>query len=122
MNRYRLPAATEPARARRHHPEPIRDALLAIFCWQRRPEIIDGLIALLIQIIHRISVRAEKKVDAEMIGDLDKVDGNNRPLFRLAEAAIKQPEGRVKDKRIDKILEKDDFELGLDVLLGKHRL
>ena len=31
----------------------------------------------------------------------------------------KQPEGRVKDKTIDKILEKDDLELGLDVLAGQ---
>jgi hypothetical protein len=30
--------------------------------------------------------------------------------------------GEVKDHTIDKILEKDDFEIGLDVLLGKHRL
>jgi hypothetical protein len=28
----------------------------------------------------------------------------------------------IKDKTIDKILEKDDFELGLDFLLGKHQL
>ena len=28
----------------------------------------------------------------------------------------------VKDKTIDKMLEKDDFELGLEFLLGKHRL
>ena len=28
----------------------------------------------------------------------------------------------VEEKTIDKILEKDDFELGLDVLLGKHKL
>lgn len=28
----------------------------------------------------------------------------------------------VKDKTIDKILEKDDLELGLDFLLGKHQL
>ncbi len=97
LNRYRLRAATEPAREIRRHPEPIRYALLAMFCWQRRREIIDGLMDLLIQIIHRISVRAEKKVYAEMIGDLDKVDGKNRLLFRLAEAAIKQPEGMVKD-------------------------
>jgi len=30
--------------------------------------------------------------------------------------------GEVKDHTIDKILEKDDLALGLDVLLGKHRL
>jgi hypothetical protein len=97
LNRYRLRTATESSWQLRRHPKPIRYALLAIFCWQRRREIIDGLVDLLIQIIHRISVRAENKVYAEMIGDLDKADGKTRLLFRLAEAAIKQPDGMVKE-------------------------
>jgi TnpA family transposase len=97
LNRYRLRTASESAWQLRRHPKPIRYALLAIFCWQRRREIIDGLVDLLIQIIHRISVRAEKRVYDEMIGDLEKVDGKTKLLFRLAEAAIKQPDGMVKE-------------------------
>ena len=97
LNRYRLRAATEPARELRRHPEPIRSALLTIFCWQRRKEIIDGLVDLLIQIVHKISVRAEKKVIEELVGELEKVDGKTTLLFRLAEAALEQPEGAVKE-------------------------
>ncbi len=81
----------------RRHPEPIRSALLTIFCWQRRKEIIDGLVDLLIQIVHKISVRAEKKVIEELVGELEKVDGKTTLLFRLAEAALERPEGAVKE-------------------------
>jgi hypothetical protein len=50
LRQYRLRAAAEPPREVRRHPEPIRYTLLAAFCWQRRQEIIDGLVDLLIQI------------------------------------------------------------------------
>jgi TnpA family transposase len=81
----------------RLHPEPMRYTLLAAFCWQRRQEIIDGLVDLLIQIVHRISVRAEKKVGEELVGDLQKVHGKTTLLFKMAEAALAAPEGVVKE-------------------------
>ena len=97
LRQYRVRAAAEPPREVRRHPEPIRYTLLAAFCWQRRQEIIDGLVDLLIQIVHRISVRAEKKVVDELLGDLQKVHGKTTLLFKMAEAALEQPDGVVKD-------------------------
>src|SRR6266571_2687168 len=97
LRQYRLRAAAEPPREMRLHPEPLRYTLLAAFCWQRRQEIIDGLVDLLIQIVHRISVRAEKKVVEELVGDLQKVHGKTILLFKLAEAALEQPQGVVKE-------------------------
>jgi TnpA family transposase len=97
LRQYRLRAAAEPPREMRLHPEPIRYTLLAAFCWQRRQEIIDGLVDLLIQIVHRISVRAEKKVVDELVGDLQKVYGKTTLLFKMAEAALDHPEGVVKE-------------------------
>ncbi len=47
-------------------------------------------------------------------GQVEKLSINLRHILGLAD--------EVKDKTIDKILEKDDFELGLDFLLGKHQL
>ena len=79
------------------HPEPIRYTLLAAFCWQRRKAIIDSLIELMIQVVHRISVRAEKKVVTEVIGDLEKIYGKTNLLYRLAEAALQQPNGVVRE-------------------------
>jgi hypothetical protein len=69
--------------------------LLAAFCCQRRQEIIDGLVDLLIQIVHRITIRAEKKVVTELLGDLQKVRGKTTLLYRMAEAAVEHPEGTV---------------------------
>ena len=97
LRQYRLRAAAEPPREIRRHPAPMRYTLLAAFCWQRRHEIIDGLVDLLIQIVHRISVRAEKKVVEELVGDLQKVHGKTTLLFKMAEAALDHPEGVVKE-------------------------
>jgi hypothetical protein len=97
LRQYRLRAAAEPPREVRLHPEPMRYTLLAAFCWQRRQEIIDGLVDLLIQIVHRISVRAEKKVVDELLGDLQKVHGKTTLLFKMAEAALEQPHGVVRE-------------------------
>ncbi len=49
------------------HPDPVRYTLLAAFCWQRRREIIDTLVDLLIDLIHRLGIRAEHKVDKAVI-------------------------------------------------------
>jgi TnpA family transposase len=97
VRRYRLRVGAEPPREVRQHPEPLRYTLLAAFCWQRRHEIIDGLVDLLIQIVHRITVRAEKKVVQELLGDLQKVRGKTTLLFRMAEAAVDHPDGTVRD-------------------------
>jgi hypothetical protein len=93
---YCARAATEPPREMRH-PAPVRYTLLAAFCWQRRRDIIDGLVDLLVLVIHRIGVRAERKVVQELLRDLQRVDGKTTLLYKLAEAAVEQPEGIVKD-------------------------
>jgi len=94
---YRLRAATEPPREMRLHPAPIRYTLLATFCWQRQQEVMDELVELLIRIVHRISVRAEKKVVKELLSDLQRVHGKTTLLFKLAEAALEHPRGIVNE-------------------------
>lgn len=97
LRRYRLRAATESSWQLRRHPEPIRYGLLAVFCRQRRQEILDSLVDLLIQIIHKLSVKAEKQVIKELVGELEKVDNKTALLYRLAVAAVGEPDGTVKD-------------------------
>lgn len=81
----------------RKHTAYRRYALLSAFCWQRQQEIIDGLVDLLIQVIHKIGTRAENKVEKELLDDFRRVRGKARVLFQLAEVAIEKPEGRIKD-------------------------
>ncbi len=94
---YRLRAATEPPREMRLHPAPIRYTLMAAFCRQRQQEVLDELVELLIRIVHRISVRAEKHVVKELLSDLQRVHGKTTLLFKLAEAALDHPRGIVNE-------------------------
>jgi hypothetical protein len=53
LARYRTRAATESARDLRRHRSPLRHTLLSAYCCQRCGEVTDGLVDLLIQIVHR---------------------------------------------------------------------
>jgi hypothetical protein len=67
----------------------------AALCWQREREITDTLVELLIHIAHRVGVRAEEKVEIELMKYLKKVMGKARLLYKLAKAAKGQPDGVV---------------------------
>ncbi len=95
--RLRQRAAAEPPRELRAHAEPLRYTLLAAFCDRRLGEITDNLLDLLIGVIHKISVRAEQRVEEELLADLQRVPGKAGLLYRLAEAALADPDGRVRD-------------------------
>ena len=97
LQRYRQRAASESPAALRDHPDPIRYTLLAVLCYLRSQEITDNLVDLLIQLVHRIGARAEKRVEKELIDDLKRVSGKTNLLFQLAEAAVTYPDGIVKE-------------------------
>ena len=94
---YKQRVAVEPPRELRRHPDHRRYTLLAAFCCLRTQEITDKLVDLLIQIIHRIGARAERRVTKELLDDFKKVSGKTGILFQLAEAAMSKPEGIVKE-------------------------
>lgn len=62
LQKYRRRTSTESSWELRRHPPEIRYSLIAALCWQRQHEIIDTLIDLLIQVIHKIGTRLENKV------------------------------------------------------------
>ncbi|MGM0854731.1 MAG: Tn3 family transposase [Bacillota bacterium] len=94
---YRQRAVSEDIRELRRHPNPIRYTLLAAFFWCRGREITDNLVELIIQIVHRIGARAERKVEKEFLRYFRKVSGKTNVLFRIAEKAVEQPDGIVRD-------------------------
>lgn len=96
LEKYKQRAVSEKLPELRRHPNHIRYTLLAAFFWIRSREITDNLIELLIQIIHRISVRAERKVDKELINDFRRVNGKTNILFQMADAALNNPDGIIK--------------------------
>jgi len=97
LRNYYQRVSSESAWRVKQHPPEIRYPLLGIFLYFRQREIIDGLIELFIQIVHRLTVRAERKLIKELLSDFQKIHGKTALLFRIAEAALLNPEGRVKD-------------------------
>ena len=81
----------------RRHAEPMRLTLLAAFAYLRGRALTDSLIELLIETVHRISARADRRVERELLEDLKRVTGKQNLLFQLADAALAHPDGVVKD-------------------------
>ncbi|NOU21607.1 MAG: Tn3 family transposase [Methyloglobulus sp.] len=103
LQKYYRRASAESAWELRRHPDGICYALVAVFCWQRQMEITDNLIDLLIQVVHNIGKRAENKIDKKLLEDLKLVHGKTGLLFKLAEVAVAQPEGIIKDVLYPKV-------------------
>ena len=54
---------------------------------------VDGLVELLIQLVHKISVRAERKVESEINSEFRRVHGKNGILVRLADGGARAAGG-----------------------------
>ena len=92
------------ARAARMYPsdfedcgEPVRYALLAVLCWTRQAELVDGLVELLTGLIHRINARAERRVEKELIGELANVPGKRGIFTKMVDAVLEHPDNTVRD-------------------------
>ncbi|MDJ0575698.1 MAG: Tn3 family transposase [Xenococcaceae cyanobacterium MO_234.B1] len=81
----------------RSHPEPTRYTLMAAFCHLRTLDVTDNLVDLLIQMIHGIGKRAERKVNTQLMRDFKKVRGKHGILFQMANASLEQPEGKIQE-------------------------
>lgn len=93
---YRARAGTEYASGMKRT-EVSGYALVSLYCWVRRQEVIDDLIEVLIRVVHQIASRAERKVDLALIKDVRKVRGKHELLYKMAEAAIEHPDELVRD-------------------------
>ncbi len=62
----------------RSSPRPVRLTLLAALVWSRSAEVTDSLVDLLVAVVHKMDVRAEKKVEGELLEDLKRVRGGRR--------------------------------------------
>jgi TnpA family transposase len=97
LKRFRRRAAVESAWELRRHPERIRLPLLAFYCVPRKGEVVDGLVELLIQVTHRITVKAERRVIEELVEEAREVRGKAGILFKVAEAVVDRPDGVVRE-------------------------
>ena len=92
IKRYRERAAAETMPQLRRHAKALRLTLLAVMCWQRSFEIIDGIVDLVLRLIHRIETKAEKRIQQQILADIVRVSGKSSILVRVAEAALEKPD------------------------------
>jgi TnpA family transposase len=97
LERYRRRVAVEAPYELRRHPEPARLTWLAAFVHLRGRTLTDDLVDLLIETVHRIGARAERRVEREMLNDLRRVSGKPNLLFEIAGASIDKPDGTVRE-------------------------
>ncbi|RYY11322.1 MAG: Tn3 family transposase, partial [Alphaproteobacteria bacterium] len=83
--------------ALRRHPDAVRHVWLAAYVYLRGRAVTDTLVDLLIETVHHIGVRAETKVEQEMLDDLKRVGGKQDLLFNLANAAVEKPDGTMRE-------------------------
>ena len=96
LEHYRTRIESEPPSRTQERTELSRHALLGIYCWARQQEVIDHLVDLVIDTVHRLSVRAEKRIIKELVGEAIKVKGKATLLFRVAEASLKSPDETIR--------------------------
>jgi hypothetical protein len=94
---YRQRVAVEEPYELRRHAVPLRMTLLAAFCLLRGRELTDTLVDLLLELVHRLGAKAERKVEKALVEDLKRVHGKTGMLYRLAEASLEHPTGVVQE-------------------------
>lgn len=87
----------ETAYEMRRHAQQKRVGLLALYIMSRKSHLIDGLVDLLIDVVHRIGTKSRRKVIGKIAADIEKVHGKERLLVDIATAAMMAPNGKVSD-------------------------
>jgi urease gamma subunit len=95
LQAYRQRVAVEEPYELRRHAVPLRMTLLAAYCLLRGRELTDILVDLLLELVHRLGAKAERKVGKALVDDLKRVHGKTGMLYRVAEASLDHPTGVV---------------------------
>jgi len=104
-------ARNEWAPKMREHPDEVRYGLLACFAYSRMMEIIDDIVRMFLEMIHRIDVRAERQLDRELLKDIKRVEGKAQILFRVAEAVVENPDGTIREVLFPRVKEETFYDL-----------
>ncbi|MBV6388749.1 MAG: Tn3 family transposase ISNpu13 [Nitrosomonas europaea] len=97
LERYRRRVAVQEPHELRRVAEAARMTWLAAFVYLRGRSLTDDLVDTLIETIHQIGARAERKVEKELLDDLKRVSGKQNLLFEMADASLSNPDGVVRD-------------------------
>ena len=97
VERYAQRAAVEEPHELRRHAAPLRATLLAAYLHRRREELTDHLVDLLIETFHKLSKKAEKRVEEEQAKFAQLAEARHRMLPKVARAVLGNTEGRVSE-------------------------
>lgn len=111
LKKYSQRVFSEDLTELKRHPSNIRYTLLSAFVKIRGMEITDNLVELLIQLIHKMTTKAEKRTNKELLVDAKKVNGKSSILFRMAEISVEEPKGIIEEKIYPKVGEETLKEL-----------
>ncbi|HAB39517.1 MAG TPA: Tn3 family transposase [Rhodobacteraceae bacterium] len=87
----------ETASEMRRHDQKHRMGLYAVYLMGRESAMIDNVIDLLLETIHRISARSRRKVVTGIAREIERVYGKEKLLADIALASIDEPTGRICD-------------------------
>ena len=80
-----------------------RHVKLLCFCYYQSIYLTDNLIDILIQLVHRIDIRAKKKVMKEFWENRKETYNKDRILVNIAEISINNPKGIIEEKIYPKV-------------------
>ena len=93
LERYAKRASVEEPFELRRHAEPLRATMMAAYLNRRSKELTDGLVDILLEIIHKMGKRAERRIEDELAGQFKKVPRKLGLLISMAEASLGAPKG-----------------------------
>jgi TnpA family transposase len=96
IERLRRRVAQENGWEMRRHPRERRLGLFALYLVTREAALVDGLVDLLIETVHKIGVKAERRTAAALVRDVERVHGKERLLVDIAAAAVDHPDDPVR--------------------------
>lgn len=98
LQKYRDRVLMERPAELRKHPNVTKYALLGLFCYVRQQELRDMLAQLLIQTLHKIGTRAERRIMKEFLGKIHRITGKADLLYRIAEVSLEYPDDVIRNR------------------------
>ena len=106
LDRYAKRAAVEDPFELRRHTAHLRSTLMAAFLYRRKEELTDHLADLLVETVHKMGKKAEKRINKGLSDALHKASSKMVKLYRIAKAAIEAPQGIVSEVIFPEVPEK----------------
>ena len=97
VERYAKRAAVEEPFELRRHDNPLQFTLVAAFLHRRSEELIDHMVDLLIETVHKMGKKAERRIDDSLGEKLQKAPSKMVKLYQMAKASVNSPKGIVEE-------------------------